>query len=155
MNNTIKNLIKFAEENGLEINGVQFAPKATKKAQAAERTPNALKVEPIEQDGQVVGVTVPIINKSIIFAEIKNDMKWDAGMEYARGLGKEMPTLKELYILAYFRDEIAAFLPEFADLTIWSSTEYSAYGAWGLYANGGSGYHSKHYDFTVVPLADQ
>ena len=155
MNNTIKNLIKFAEENGLEINGVQFAPKATKKAQAAERTPNSLKVEPIEQDGEVVGVVVPVINKSIIFAEIKNEMKWEQSMDYAKGLGKEMPTLKELYILAYYRDEIAAFLPEFADLTIWSSTEYSAHNAWYLHYHG-STYVSYKYDVcSVVPLADQ
>jgi hypothetical protein len=96
-----------------------------------------LHVQPIEQGGEVVGVNIPVINKSLIFSDIPaKGMKWDDAMAYAEKKGKALPTLKECYVIQFFRDEIAQYMPAFANLSLWSSSQYSADYAWFVYFNG-------------------
>jgi len=114
-----------------------------------------LHVRPIEQDGEVVGVNIPIINKGLIFADIPaKRMSWDDAMAYAKNKGKALPTLKECYVIQFFRDEIAEYMPAFADLSLWSCSQYSADYAWNVYASGLVDYTNKYNGLTVVPLAD-
>lgn len=122
--------------------------------QGSESFP-VLHVQPIEQDGEVVGVNIPIINKSLIFADIPAErMCWDDAMANAENKGKALPTLKECHVIQFFRDEIAEYIPAFAELSLWSCSQSSAYYAWGVINNGNVYYYYKYSGFTVVPLAD-
>ena len=117
-----------------------------------------LKVEKIKtSDGVIIGVNIPVINKSLIFADIsKNPEKWEEAMARAKVLGKQLPTKDELYILQYFRAQIAKIYPPFADMNIWSQTssQYSASNAWRVSSNGGVNSGSKCYGLTAIPLSD-
>ena len=117
-----------------------------------------LKVEKIKtSDGVIIGVNIPVINKSLIFADIsKNPEKWEEAMARAKNLGKQLPTKDELYILQYFRAQIAKIYPPFADMDIWSQTssQYSAGGAWYVDSYGYVYYGNKYNGLTAIPLSD-
>lgn len=112
------------------------------------------KVEPIIEDDRMVGVKIPIINKAIYFADIKENRNWGDAVEYAKSLGKKIPTYRELCILAYFREEIEEICPKFKDAKYIWGEQYSADIAWYLANYGSLDTFNKYYDFTVVPLAD-
>ena len=92
----------------------------------------------------------------------KNDkpMNWHDAMKHAKLLGRALPTQKELYILAYFKDEInelaaEAGHPDFLHGWAWSSTEYSSGSAWYVFfGSGGVNGNSKYGTYYVVrPVA--
>jgi len=140
---------KLTKEQAIAAIELAFNPK-----QGGESFP-VLHVRPIEQGGEVVGVNIPVINKSLIFSDIPaKGMKWDDAMAYAENKGKALPTLKECYIIQFFRDEIAQYMPTFADITLWSSSQYSASYAWLVSYNGFTNAYPKYYGFSVVPLSD-
>ena len=124
------------------------------------KSPNfpTLKVEKIKtSDGVIIGVNIPVINKSLIFADIsKNPEKWEEAMARAKNLGKQLPTKDELYILQYFRAQIAKIYPPFADMDIWSQTssQCSASLAWNVCSNGTVGSYYKYYGLSAIPLSD-
>ena len=116
-----------------------------------------------DADGNTIGIGVPVIDKALYFEDVpKNDkeMNWFDATKHAKMLGRALPSKKELYILAYFKDEInelaaEAGHPDFLHGWTWSSTEYSASNAWYVYF--GSGYvgnPNKFYTTYVVrPVA--
>ena len=116
--------------------------------------PKGDKVEPIIKDDRTVGVKIPIINKAIYFADIKENINWDDAVKYAKSLGKKIPTYRELCILAYYRKEIEGIYPKFQDLEYIWGEQYSAYYAWYLDGNGTLTNYAKSQGFSVVPLAD-
>ena len=124
------------------------------------KSPNfpTLKVEKIKtSDGVIIGVNIPVINKSLIFADIsKNPEKWEEAMARAKVLGKQLPTKDELYILQYFRAQIAKIYPPFADMDIWSQTssQYSADPAWYVTYYGAVHGYTKYRGLTAIPLSD-
>ena len=124
------------------------------------KSPNfpTLKVEKIKtSDGVIIGVNIPVINKSLIFADISTKpLSWDLAMAHAKNLGKQLPTKDELYILQYFRAQIAKIYPPFADMDIWSQTssQYSASYAWIVGYHGGVHDYRKYDGFTAIPLSD-
>ena len=118
----------------------------------------ALKVEKIKtSDGVIIGVNIPVINKSLIFADISTKpLSWDLAMAHAKNLGKQLPTKDELYILQYFRAQIAKIYPPFADMNIWSQTssQSSANHAWLVPNRGLVDDYYKYYGLTAIPLSD-
>jgi len=140
---------KLTKEQAIAAIELAFNP-----PQGGESFP-VLHVQPIEQGGEVVGVNIPVINKSLIFADIPaNRMNWDDAMAYAENKGKALPTLKECLVIQFFRDEIAEYMPAFANLSLWSSSQYSAGYAWLVNYGGLTGAGNKYDGFTVVPLSD-
>jgi len=151
----MKKNMTIEEASRLLVESIKSAMRA--QQQEAPAQPR-LKVEPIigdEETGEAVGVIIPVINKTLIFADVPaEEMKWDEAMAYAEGIGKALPTKQELYIIAYYRDEIAEYWPRINDIALWSASQYSSYHAWCLNYYGILYYRFKYYGFTVVPLAD-
>ena len=121
---------------------------------AAPESGSTLHVEAIIENDLTIGVKIPVINKAIYFTDIKENIKWDDAVKYAKSLGKKIPTYRELCILAYFRKEIEKIYPKFKDLEYIWGEQYSAYTAWYLDPNGFLRYYAKYYALSVVPLAD-
>lgn len=94
-------------------------------------------------------VFVPIINKFLDAKDLCDGEKnWNDAMELAKQNGKELPSRKEMLILAYFVDEINAILEENGGEKLegwyWASTELSFNNAWSMYfSNGGLYYYYK------------
>ena len=111
-----------------------------------------------DADGNTIGIGVPVIDKALYFEDVpKNDkeMNWFDATKHAKMLGRALPSKKELYILAYFKDEInelaaEAGHPDFLHGWAWSSTEGSANGAWGVYFGSGSVNINSKYNTTYV-----
>lgn len=115
----------------------------------------AIEIKPIEKDGKVIGVEIPIIEKELLFEDIsKEEMNWDEAMEYAKKKGKALLTKRELFILAYFMDDICKYYLDLRNMWIWSSTEYSKNLAWYLYPYSTLYLSYKYYSCGVVPCAD-
>lgn len=115
----------------------------------------AIEIKPIEKDGKVIGVEIPIIEKELLFEDIsKEEMNWDEAMEYAKKKGKALLTKRELFILAYFIDDICKYYPDLRNMWIWSSTEYSKGSAWYLSTNSFLNINYKYSSLRVVPCAD-
>ena len=116
-----------------------------------------------DADGNTIGIGVPVIDKALYFEDVpKNDkeMNWFDATKHAKMLGRALPSKKEMYILAYFKDEInelatEAGHPDFLHGWAWSSTEYSTISAW--YVNFGSGVVGNLYKYyttgVVRPVA--
>ena len=124
--------------------------------------PSAVAPWAVEKDGKVVGVAVPIINKVFYFDDVPEDdkeMNWDDAMAYAKERGRELPSKRELMLCYFFKDEInaiaeAAGHPDFLHDCIWSSTEYSTYGAWIVnFYSGYVTYNGKYNSYVVRPVA--
>jgi hypothetical protein len=98
-----------------------------------------------DADGNTIGIGVPVIDKVLYFEDVpKNDkeMNWFDATKHAKMLGRALPSKKELYILAYFKDEInelaaEAGHPDFLHGWAWSSTEYTSTYAWFVYFGSG------------------
>ena len=136
----------FCEKTGYRSRWFHWVSRATAK-------PALLSLKPIKDGEMVIGVNIPLINKSLLFSDISEEgMEWEKAVKYAEGLGKELPAKDELYILQYFREQIAEYWPKFKDLTIWSSTQSSAYYAWRVLDYGVVDYATKYYELTAVPL---
>lgn len=115
----------------------------------------AIEIKPIEKDGKVIGVEIPIIEKELLFEDIsKEEMDWYEAMEYAKKKGKALLTKRELFILAYFMDDICKYYPDLRNMWIWSSTGYSKNSAWSLNTNSTLNGNTKYYSLRVVPCAD-
>lgn len=115
----------------------------------------AIEIKPIEKDGKVIGVEIPIIEKELLFEDISKEvMDWYEAMEYAKKKGKALLTKRELFILAYFMDDICKYYPDLRNMWIWSSTEYSKCYAWYLDPHSTLYGIGKYYSFRVVPCAD-
>ena len=115
----------------------------------------AIEIKPIKKDGKVIGVEIPIIEKELLFEDIsKEEMDWYEAMEYAKKKGKALLTKRELFILAYFMDDICKYYPDLRNMWIWSSTEYSKNDAWNLNTYSYLGIYNKYNSFRVVPCAD-
>ncbi len=117
----------------------------------------------VEANGKVVGVAVPIINKVFYFDDVpENDeeMNWDDAMAFAKERGRTLPSKRDLHLCYFFKDEInaiaeAAGHPDFLSGWIWSSTESSTSGAWGVGFGSGFVYNGiKYYTLVVRPVAD-
>ena len=116
-----------------------------------------------DADGKTIGIGIPVINKALYFEDVpKNDklMDWHDAMKHAKLLGRALPTQKELYILAYFKDEInelaaEAGHPDFLHGLAWSSTEYNTAYAWSVnFGSGGVNSSIKYSTYYVVrPVA--
>ena len=116
-----------------------------------------------DADGNTIGIGVPVIDKALYFEDVpKNDkeMNWFDATKHAKMLGRALPSKKELYILAYFKDEInelaaEAGHPDFLHGWTWSSTEYNTFSAWSVYFGSGLVYtFYKYYtSFVVRPVA--
>ena len=116
--------------------------------------PRLNEVTPIEKDGNVVGVKIPVINKALYFDEIsKEEMKWDDAMAYAKNLGRELPSKNDAYIILYYLDEIKKYTEDFPSWW-WTSTQSSSYYSLAVYYDGSVDHSAKYNDFTAVPLAD-
>ena len=157
----IKEAIEKAKARGPYVGDVvRGRGQRTKSIYMKTKKPNfpALKVEKIKNSEDiVVGVNIPVINKSLIFADISTKpLSWDSAMAHAKDLGKQLPTKDELYILQYFRAQIAKIYPPFAEMNIWSQTssQYSAYNAWNVSYTGSVYYGYKYSEFTAIPLSD-
>lgn len=104
-------------------------------------------------------VFVPIINKFLDAKDLCEEEKnWNDAMELAKQNGKELPSKKEVLILAYFVNEINAILEENGgeklDGWYWASTEYLSYDAWLMYFSGGGlHYGAKYYTGYVRAVA--
>ena len=116
-----------------------------------------------DADGNTIGIGVPVIDKALYFEDVpKNDkeMNWFDATKHAKMLGRALPSKKELYILAYFKDEInelaaEAGHPDFLSGWAWSSTECSTTYAWGVTFGSGYVYYTVKYltTFVVRPVA--
>lgn len=116
-----------------------------------------------DADGKTIGIGIPVINKALYFEDVpKNDkpMNWHDAMKHAKLLGRALPTQKELYILAYFKDEInelaaEAGHPDFLSGWAWSSTEYFTTFVWYVVFGSGTVYTGSKYNttFVVRPVA--
>ena len=114
-----------------------------------------LNLEPIKDGDKIIGVNIPLINKSLLFADISEEkMEWEKAVKHAEDMGKELPDKSEIYILQYFREQIAEYWPKFRDLAIWSRTQYSEHTAWYVLYSGLVDRYHKYIAFTAVPLAD-
>ena len=101
-------------------------------------------------DEERKAVFVPIINKFLDAKDLCNEEKtWYDAMKIARQNGKELPSRKEMLILAYFVDEINAILEENGGEKLkgwyWASTEYSSTTAW--YMTFSNGYLYRGYKY--------
>ena len=115
----------------------------------------AIEIKPIEKDGKVIGVEIPIIEKELLFEDIsKEEMNWYEAMEYAKKKCKALLTKRELLILAYFMDDICKYYPDLRNMWIWSSTESSKPAAWYLLTYSYLGNPNKYNSGRVVPCAD-
>ncbi|MBQ9310759.1 MAG: DUF1566 domain-containing protein [Bacteroidales bacterium] len=113
-----------------------------------------------DESGNGIGIYIPVINKTIYFRDCpEKRMSWRDAMAYAESIGRSLPSLRECYILMYFKDEINAIAkkagyPDFLSGPAWSSTEYNGGYAWGMnFASGGVGISYKYNAFTVRPVA--
>ena len=117
-----------------------------------------LTVSPIRNEAdRIIGVNIPVINKSMIFDEISiKELPWEKAMEHAKSFGKQLPTKEELYILQYFRGQIAALWPAFQTMCFWSQTssQYSADYAWRADDPGYVYDYAKYSGLTAIPLSD-
>lgn len=118
-----------------------------------EKNFNHQKPWPIEKDGKVIGVGIPIINKAIYFDQVRLGLTWHEAKAHAKEVGGELPSKQQLYIIAYFYDELREIWPDIAKDWIWGE-EYSGTSAWILYYNGFMNYNDKYYRVYAVPLAD-
>lgn len=120
------------------------------------------KVDPIVRrqkyvEDEIIGVKIPIINKTIIFNEISTKgLTWKKAEEHAKRFGKELPSKKDLHIIEYYREQIASFWPEFRTMDIWSreSSQKIEERAWHLHINGGVAPVDKYNMLKALPLAD-
>ena len=116
-----------------------------------------------DADGNTIGIGVPVIDKALYFEDVpKNDkeMNWFDATKHAKMLGRALPSKKELYILAYFKDEInelaaEAGHPDFLHGWAWSSTECYTSNAWYVYFGSGIVYNYYKYSTgnVVRPVA--
>ena len=145
------------------VNDVKEDVKIAFKAGVRAAKDNQIKkVDPIVRrqkyvEDEIIGVKIPIINKSMIFDEISvMEMPWKEAMEHAKSFGKQLPTKEELYILQYFRGQIAALWPAFQTMSFWSQTssQYSANYAWSVHDYGGVYTYPKYYGLPAIPLSD-
>ena len=118
-----------------------------------EKNFNHLKPWPIEKNGKVIGVGIPIINKAIFFNQVRLGLTWDEAKAHAKEVGGELPTRKQLYIIAYFYDELKEIWPAIKKDWIWGE-EYSGAYAWLLDYSGAMDYYDKYISLYAVPLAD-
>lgn len=86
-------------------------------------------------DEERKAVFVPIINKFLDAKDLCNEEKtWYDAMKIARQNGKELPSRKEMLIIAYFADEINAILEknggEKLEGWYWTSREYNSNSVW-------------------------
>lgn len=133
---------------------------AEKRVQIDEvAKPLAVAPWPVKDpDGKTIGVGVPIINKVFYFDDIPEDdkeMNWDDAMAFAKERGRELLPKRELMFCFFFKDEINAIAeeagyPDFLHGWIWSSTEYSTYGAWYVYFNNGNVNTYNKYNTSIV-----
>ena len=108
---------------------------------------------PIEKDGKVIGVGIPIINKAIYFSQVRLGLAWNEAKAHAKEVGGELPSKKQLYIIAYFYDELREIWPDIAKDCIWGE-EYSGTYAWALLYLGAMYSRNKYNRMYAVPLAD-
>ena len=118
-----------------------------------EKNFNHQKPWPIEKDGKVIGVGIPIINKAIYFDQVRLGLTWHEAKAHAKEVGGELPSKQQLYIIAYFYDELREIWPDIAKDWIWGE-EYSGTYAWYLNYAGYVCYYYKYNRMYAVPLAD-
>ena len=150
-------LLNNEQPNGAEVDAViAYVDRLRCQAKPAE---NKLAPWPIKDEaGKVIGVGVPVINKAFYFADVPDGdkgMSWDDAMEYAKKRGRTLASKAELMVCYYFKDAInkiaeEAGFPELLDDWTWSSTEYSANGAWYVYFNSGYVGNGTKYTTTFV-----
>lgn len=119
---------------------------------------------PVELNGKVIGVGVPIINKVFYLDDVPEDdkeMNWHDAMSFAKDRGRTLPSKKDLHLCFFFKDEINAISksaghPDFLSGCIWSSTEDSTFNAWYVLFNSGGVYTFSKYltGYVVRPVAD-
>ncbi len=95
---------------------------------------------------------------AIMPVESEERLNFDAAQQFCQSNGGRFPTIDELTGIYLNKDKInaalsAANLPELKESWYWSSTEYSSYGAWGLYmGNGYRNYNGKNNYGYVRPV---
>lgn len=118
-----------------------------------EKKFNHQKPWPIKKDGKVIGVGIPIINKAIYFDQVRLGLTWHEAKAHAKEVGGELPSKQQLYIIAYFYDELREIWPDLAKDFIWGE-DYSGTHAWGLSYRGSVYGYNKCCRLYAVPLAD-
>ena len=102
------------------------------------------ELAPFYMEGK--GIYVPIVGVYVQMEDIDIEgeywLDWYTAKQAAEQIGSRLPTLRELRIIHFFKEEINALLKAhggqpFAERAYWSSTEYSAAYAW--YLNFSSG----------------
>lgn len=105
------------------------------------------------------GVFVPLINKVIDAHNLCEEEKnWDEAMRLAKEAGKALPSVKEMHLMFYFKDEINALLEEHGGDKLegwfWASTEYNSTNAWIMaFSNGDCTYDYKFISTCVRAVA--
>lgn len=155
-----KSLLNLIENHG----GSELLAWVEKHVELDEVNKSSFSPWPVESNGTIIGVAVPIINKVFYFDDTPENneyMNWSDAMDFAKGRGRTLPSKKELHLCYFFKDEINAIAesaghPDFLSGCILSSTEYSTHYAW--YVGFPSGYvysGNKYYTSNVVrPVAD-
>lgn len=105
-------------------------------------------------DGKRQAVFVPVINKFLDAKRLTDEeVEWEEGMKLAKEAGKELPSQHDMFALLLFKDEINAIISvhggDILEDWEWSSSECSAYYAWGVgfydgYVNAGGKYNGYY-----------
>lgn len=83
--------------------------------------------------------------------DVPKTMTWDEAKEYAQKEGKRLPSQRELMLMFVHQKKLNSALEKhegepWESGWYWSSSEYSSYYAWGVYAsNGDVGWSNKSY----------
>ena len=119
--------------------------------------------ELVEKDGHR-GIYIGEADNGPVIVDLHDapeTMTWDEAKEYARKEGKRLPTQRELMLMFVHQKKINAALEKHEGKAwkrgwYWSSSEYTHYYAWSVYANSGSvGWYYKinHHFYVRCVLA--
>ena len=112
----------------------------------------------LDQSKTIAGILCNVTDTheiAIMPIESEERLNFDEAQQFCQDAGGRCPTIDELTGIFLNKDKInaalsAANLPELKESWYWSSTEYSSYGAWGLWMDvGGRNYLNKSYTVQV------
>lgn len=114
--------------------------------------------QPIKSNnGNIVGVHVPIIEKDIYFNEFSpEELTWRNAVSFAQAMGRRLPTLQEAHVILYFIEQLKAIEPDIFLGQFWTGTELHEgnCNAWFFEDGGCVNCISKQVAFNVLLIAD-
>lgn len=117
--------------------------------------------EELDQSKTITGILCNVTDTheiAIMPVESEEMLNFDEAQQFCQDAGGRCPTIDELTGIYLNKDKInvalsAANLPILKEYWYWSSTEYSSYGAWGLWMDdGGRTNDGKIYSKYVRPV---